>query len=72
MKCKKCKFFKLQSEPDKITFQCLNSIGAMNTNCLLKHLYWFINSNRILGQKVEKLIDKATEDIDEGEKWKQK
>ena len=68
MKCKRCKFFKLNE--DKITFQCLNKIPEMNIQCLLRHLYWLLETNRQLGKKVEGLIDKTMDDLNEGEKWK--
>ena len=68
MKCKKCKFFKLNA--DKITFKCLNKIPEMKVECLLKHLYWLLNSNQQLGKKVEGLIDKTMGELNEGEEWK--
>ena len=69
MECKKCKFAKF--EEDKITFQCLKSIAEQETViCVLRHLYWLINSNRQLGEKAKKLINKTLNEMDEGEEWK--
>ena len=68
MKCKKCKFAKFES--NKRNLQCLQLITEMKPQCLLRHLYWLIISNKQLGAKAEKLIDKTIEEMNEGEEWK--